>query len=235
MQTQELTASDYLFKWWPWIEANLKRIAYVVGAVALLVVIVSYYNYSQKQKEVTAGQALSAVIASGSASQTPDPYLKVAADYSGTVAGQRALLEGASILFTAGKFPEAQAQFQKFLDSYPDNYFTPQATLGVAASLDAQGKMDQAIGAYQKAAGQTSSISVAASAKFAIARIYEAQGRTADAARLYEEIARSYPNSSLSNEAGLRAMELKMKSPSSPTVKAAPAPAAPAVPFTLTH
>ncbi len=230
MQTQELTASDYLFKLWPWIEANLKRIAYAVGAVAILVLGFYYYSYSQTQKEVTAGQALSQVIVSSGPGQQADAFLKIAGQYPGTVAGQRAQLEGASALFATGKFPEAQAQFQKYLDAYPDNIFTPQAMLGVAASLDAQGKTDLAISTYQRAAGQTANIGVTASAKFAIARIYDTQGKFAEAMKLYEEVARSYPNSSMSNEAGLRAMELKMKIPATAAAKPV---AAPAAPFTL--
>jgi tetratricopeptide (TPR) repeat protein len=230
MQSQELTASDYFFKLWPWVEANLKRIAYGAGAAAILIFVYFYYSYSLKQKEIAAGEAFSHVITSSSASQ-PDAYLKIAAEYPGTMAGQRALLEGAAVLFTTAKYPEAQAQFQKFLDANPDNLLTPQALLGVAASLDAQGKSDLAVSAYQKAAAQNSDINVAATAKFSIARIYEAEGKTADAARLYEEVARAYPNSPISNEAGLRVMELKMKMPAA----AQPAPSATTSPFTLTH
>jgi predicted negative regulator of RcsB-dependent stress response len=231
MDTKELTASDYLFRLWPWIEDNLKRIAIGVGAVAILVFIYSFHSSSSSQKEITAGRALTQVIVSSSTSQQADAYLKIAADYPGTLAGQRALLDGAATLFTAGKFPEAQAQFQKFLDTYADSSFAPQALLGVAASLDAQGKSADAISVYQKVAGQGSDMSVTASAKFAIAGIYAAQGKTADAMKIYEEIARAYPNSSSGNEAGLRAMELKTKSPAT---AAKPATAA-AAPFTLTH
>ena len=236
MQSQESTASDYLFNLWPWIEDNLKRIAYVAGTVVILVFFYFYYTYSQKQQEITAGQALSQVIISSNVQQA-DAYLKVAADYPATAAGQRALLEGAAALFTTGKYPEAQTQFQKFLDTYPDNFFMPQAQLGVAASLDAQGKTDLAISAYQKAAGQGSDVSVTASAKFAIARIYDMQGKAAEAMKLYEEVARAYPNSPISNEAGLRAMELKMKTPATAATKPAASAAVPAAtpaPFTLT-
>lgn len=231
MQSQELTASDQLYNLWSWIEDNQKRLAYAAGVIVIVVFVYFYYSYSQKQKEITAGQALSQVIVSSATVQQPDAYLKIAGEYPGTVAGQRALLEGATALFTTGKFPEAQAQFQKFLDTYPENFFTPSALLGVAASLDAQGKTDLALKDYQKAAGQTDNVSVSASAKFACARIYDAEGKTTEAMKLYEEVARAYPNSSMSNEAGLRAMELKMKTPGT----AAPKPvAAPAAPFTLT-
>ena len=224
MQSQETTASDLVFKLWPWFEANLKRIAYVAGAVVIVFFLYSLYSYNQKQKEAAAGQALTKVLVAGNGSQQAEAYLKVAAEYPGTLAGQRASLEGAAALFTTGKFPEAQAQFQKFLDAYPDNFFTPQALLGLATSLDAQGKADLAVSAYQKAAGQTANINVMANAKFAIARIYDAQGKFVEAAKLYEEIVRSYPNSSMSNEAGLRAMELKMKLPATAAKPAATAP-----------
>lgn len=228
MQAQEAT-TEYLFKLWPWFEANLKRLAYVAAFVVIAIFVFSFYSYRQNQREIAAGQALTQAGLLGSG-ELADACLKVAADYSGTLAGQRALLQGATALFTSGKYADAQAQFQKFLDMYPDNSFEPQATLGVAASLDAQGKTDLAVSAYQKAAGQSSDGNVVASAKFALARLAEAQGKFAEASKLYEDVARANPNLSIGNEAGLRAMELKTKSPTAP---AAPAPAA--APFTLSH
>lgn len=226
MSSHESSASDFLFKLWAWVEDNLKTIVIGTGIFAAVFFVFSYYSYSLKQKEIAAGRALSAVIVSASGGQQPDAYLKIAGDYPATIAGQRALMDAGAALFTTGKFSEAQTQFQKFLDTYPDNSLTPQALLGVAASLEAQGKTDLAISAYQRAAGQTANISVTASAKFAIARIYDTQGKSAEAMKLYEEVARAYPNSSMSNEAGLRAMELKMKMPAA-AVKATPAASAP--------
>jgi TolA-binding protein len=222
MQTQEATGTDFLFNLWPWIEANLKRIALVVGAAAIVYFAYAFYSYNTKQKEINAGIAFSKVVTTPGSQ--PDAFLKVAADFPGTLAGQRALLAGAAELFTAGKYPEAQAQFQKFLDTIPESSFTPDAVLGVAASLDAQGKTDLAITAYQKAAGQTGNASVTMNAKFSLARIYEAQGKAAEAMKLYEDIARTYQNSSLGNEAGLRAMELKLKMPAAPAAKPTAAP-----------
>jgi TolA-binding protein len=231
MQSQETIATDYIFKLWPWFEANLKRLAFVAAFIVIAIFVFSFYSYRQNQKEITAGQALTQANISNGGGDLADACLKVAADYSGTLAGQRALLQGAAALFTSGKYADAQVQFQKFLDAYPDNFLAPQAALGVAASLDALGKTDLAISAYQKAAGQSSDGNVVASAKFALARLDEAQGKLAEASKLYEDVARAYPNSSLGNEAGLRAMELKTKSPAAP---AALAPAA-AAPFTLSH
>jgi TolA-binding protein len=230
MESQE-AASDYLFKFLPWLEANAKRLA--LGATLIIIAFFAFffYSYQQNQREITAGQALTQVGVSQSGAQLADACLKIATDYPGTRAGQRALLQGATALFTFAKYADAQTAFQKFLDAYPDNFFTPQAELGVAASLDALGKTDLAAGAYQKAAGQTADATVAATAKFSLARIYEAQGKLADAAKIYGEVSRTYPGSSLGSEAGMRAMELNTKLPKTP---ATPAPAASA-PFNLNN
>jgi len=231
MQPQETTVTDYLFKLWPWFEANKKPIAYGAVLVIVAIFVFSFYSYRQNENEIAAGQALTQALVSTGGSGLADACLKVAADYSGTPAGQRALLQGATALFTTGQYADAQTQFQKYLDTYPDGFFAPQAALGVAASLDAQGKTDLSISAYQKAISQSSNGNVVADAKFALARIAETQGKFADAEKLYVEVARTFPNSSVGSEAGRRAMELKMKSPP-PAV--APAPAA-AEPFTLSH
>jgi predicted negative regulator of RcsB-dependent stress response len=226
MEAQESAITQYLFKLWPWLEANAKRIVFGAVFVVIAIFVFSFYSYRQNAREVDAGNAMTQAVVSSSGSQLADACLKVATDYPGTLAGQRALLQGAAVLFEAGKYADAQAQFQKFLDTYPDNVLTPQAALGVAASLDAQGKTDQAFSAYQNAVNQTSDANTAAGAKFAIARITEAQGKFADAEKLYEDIARAFQGSSMGSEAGMRAMELKTKLSAPPP--SIPAPAAPA-------
>ncbi|MEI9864061.1 MAG: tetratricopeptide repeat protein [Limisphaerales bacterium] len=218
MQEQEanLTATDHLFRLLPWIEDNLKRIALVVALVLVAIFIYSFYSYRLNEQGIAAGQALTQAAVFTDGSQRAATCLKIADEYPGTVAGQRALIQGATALFTTGKYADAQAAFQKFLDTYHDNFFTPQATLGVAASLDALGKTDLAISGYQKAAAQTASPNVAANAKFSLARIDQAQGKLAEAAKLFTEVARTYPNTSLASEAGMRALELKAKLPAVP-------------------
>jgi TolA-binding protein len=233
MQAQEAaTTTDILFRLWPWFEANAKRIAFGAAFLVIVVFVFSFYSYRQNQREITAGQALTQATMSAGSGSLADACLKIATEYAGTLAGQRALLQGATALFTTGKYADAQAAFQKFLDAYPDNFLGPQATLGVAASLDALGKTDLAVSAYQKAAGQTANLNVVASAKFSLARIDEAQGKLAEAQRLYGEVARTFANTSMGSEAGLRAMELNAKLPKAAPAMPAPASAA-SVPFNL--
>ena len=143
MEIQDAPAT-YLFKLWPWFEANRIRIIWGGAVIVVAAGVISFYSWHRDQNEIAAGMALTQVMRSiprnATASQQADFYLKIATDYQGTTGGQRALLQGAAILYAAGRYADAQAQFQKFLDTYPASFFAAQAALGVATSLDAQGQ-----------------------------------------------------------------------------------------------
>jgi predicted negative regulator of RcsB-dependent stress response len=209
MQAQDSTTL-FLFKLWPWVEANKNRL---IGGAAIAVVgiFIIWFLVSQREaKEIAAGQALTQAVLS-SDRLSADPYLKIAEQYPGTMAGQRALMQGAAALFDAGKFTDAQAQFQKYLDANSAGEFSGEAMLGVASSLDAQGKTDLAVGAYQKVISNASDAVVVSAAKFALARIEESQGRFNDAMVLYQDVASAEPGGSLGSEAAMHLMELRSK------------------------
>jgi TolA-binding protein len=230
MEIQDAPA-NYFFKLWPKIEANWIRIASGGGVIVVIALLISYYSWQRDQKEINAGKALTQLTMSAprnaADSQQAGLFLKIAGDNPGTVAGQRAWLLGAAMLFEAGKYADAQTEFQKFLTAHPGGLFAGQAALGVATSLDAQGKADSAADAYQRVISTSSDVTAASSARFALAQIDERQNKLTEAMKLYEDIMRNYPNSSLASEAGLREMELKAKLPSAPS---ATAPAAPLKP-----
>jgi predicted negative regulator of RcsB-dependent stress response len=237
MQAQDATAV-YLFKLWPWIEANKKRIIIGVGIIIAAIFIFSFVSWEKSKGEVDAGQALTSVMISTEGSQLADACLKIAADHPSTLAGQRALLQAAASLFEAGRYADSQTQFQNFLDQHPDSAFSGQAALGVAACIDAQGKPDLAVDAYQRAIGSLSDAEGTGVAKLAIARIYETQGKFKEAIALYGEVMHANPNGALGSEASVRAMELNAKSSSATGASATgPAVSLPAanVPFQLSH
>jgi predicted negative regulator of RcsB-dependent stress response len=228
MQASDAT-TIYLFKLWPWIETNKNKLIVGAGIIAVAICVVYFLSSQREQKEIDAGKALTQTMVSSGAIQ-PDVYLKIADEYPGTLAAQRALLQGATAFFAAGRFADAQAQFQKFLDTYPDNAFAAQATLGVAASLEAQGKLDLAAAAYQRTVNTADTMTIGV-AKFAIARIDEQQGKSTEALNFYTDVARANPEGTLGSEAALRVMELKSKLPIAPAPASQTSPA----PFTLTH
>jgi predicted negative regulator of RcsB-dependent stress response len=229
MESQD-TATLFLFKIWPAIEANKKRILWGAGAFGLLVLVILIFSWQRDQKEINAGQAFTQLMVSVQANTSPaqlaSGFLKVASDYAGTAAAQRAQLQGAADLFTAGNYADAQTQFQKFADDYPNSPLMATAELGLASTLEALGKTDAALDAYKKTIENYSDLPAQMSAKFSAARIYEQQGKSADAIRYYEEVSRNGSGSTLGQQAMLKAVELKAT---------LPAPAAPAHPaFTTT-
>ena len=226
MQTQD-AATVWFFKLWPWIEVNAKRLIAAAAIIVAAVLVFYYVSSRREQGEIDAGRAMTDAVIAGGAAQPADVFLKISADYPSTLAGQRALLQGAAALFAAGRYADAQAQFKNYVDAHPDGAFSDQAALGVAASLDAQGKDDLAVGAYQRVLNGSSDAMTVGLAKLATARIYESEGKLKEALAFYEDVARANPNSSLGSEAVVREMELQTKS------QPAPASTAPAAPFNL--
>ena len=227
MQTQE-TTTLYLLKLWQWIEANKTRLIGGAAVIGVAIFLYSFISYQSGQKEIAAGQALTKIAVSPGGF-TAEACLKIAGEFPGTVAGQRALLQGAALLFEAGRYSEAQADFQKFLDSHPGSVLAGQAALGVATSLDVQGK--PAATEFQAVVNNYSDPAVLSAAKFALGRIAEAQGKLNEALALFEAAARVNPSSTLGYEAGMHVLQLRDKiSASTPAPAPAPAPA----PFTLT-
>ncbi len=227
MQLQDAPAT-YLFKLWPWIEANKIRIASAAGIILAAIALIYFYSWQQDQKEITAGNELTqmmvAVPHNTTVAQQAGMYMDLAHNYKNTSAGQRAFLQSAVMLFDAGQYGEAQTQFQQFLDQYPDNFFASQAALGLAACLDVQGKTDPAMAAYQRVINGYSDPVAANFAKYSLAQIDERQGKLAAASKLYQEITQSSLNGSLGSEAGMRLMELKSKPSSAPPAAPTTAP-----------
>jgi predicted negative regulator of RcsB-dependent stress response len=173
MQTQDAPA-EILFKFWPWFEANKNRLIAIGVALLAVLGIYSFLTWQHDQKETAAGEALTQLlvtpVAGANAGQMADAFARVAAKYPGTAAGQRAQLQAASALFDAGRYPEAQAQFQKSLADSAAGALAATAQLGVAACLEAQGK-PEAVAAYQKVVSGYPGSTCEQTAKAALARL----------------------------------------------------------------
>lgn len=229
MDSQD-TITLYVLKLWPKIEANKNRI--IIGAVAFVVLLILIFalSYQRSQREISAGEAFSQLLVTIPPSTAPatmaDDYLKMAADYSGTMAAQRAELVAATDLFTAGRYADAQAGYQKFVNSHPGSPLISIAALGVAASEDAQGN-PAAADAYRSVIETYTSPGTSSAARFALAAIAERQGKILDAINYYQEVARAYPGTTLASQAGQRAAELSATMASKTPATTMPASMAP--------
>jgi predicted negative regulator of RcsB-dependent stress response len=214
MQTQDVPG-EFLFKLWPWLEANKNRlIGGVVGVIVLSGVV--YFILAQRaQKEVDAGQAVTTLMVNQAANknntQMAAGFAQLASQYSGTEAGKRAQLEAAGASFEGGNYADAQTQFQKFLEVNPAGPLAAIAALGVAASLESQNKLDAAATAYQQVVTRYADSTCVPSAQFALGRIAEQQNKLAEAEKHYEDAAGSRLGGTVSQEAAMRAAEIKPK------------------------
>jgi predicted negative regulator of RcsB-dependent stress response len=185
----ENTQSTDLYTLLAWFEKNRKQIISAIVIVIVVGIVIAFVQWNREQKEIAAGEALSAVVMTGNSSKpSADSLLKVAADNAGTVAAGRALLMAAGQMFTDGNVDGAQKNFQKFLTDYAGSPLTPQAKLGVAACLEAQGKKAEAIAAFKEVADRFGEANTRTHAKFSLARLNETEGKLELARDQYIEL-----------------------------------------------
>jgi tetratricopeptide (TPR) repeat protein len=119
--------------------------------------------------------------------------LKVAEQFPGTHAAERAQFFAAAALFTDGKYADAEREFTRFSNEHSDSPWAAEAAYGVATALEAQNKLPEAQAAYQNVSAAYANSTVADDAKLGLARIYQLQKQPAQALRIYNELVAPRP------------------------------------------
>lgn len=191
----DVTQSAFFYKLLAWAETRKKQLLGGLVAIVVIGLGIAFLITHQSQQQTDASNALSKMVVRNlpGPPATPEALLAVAGRYPGTDAGQRAALLAASDLYTQGKYDEARAQFQRFLEEHADSPFTGEAALGVAASLDAQGKAEDAINAYRNVENRFQNWGVVPQAKLALARLLQGQGKLQDAKAELQDVLHTYP------------------------------------------
>lgn len=214
----EVSQSDGMLRFEAWVHSNRSQILTGISVIAAAGLAIYGYLSYEEGKETKAAEALTNVQPvrprdNPPAGELAAGYLKVAADYAGTVAGKQAVLRAASALFGDGKYAEAQVQFEKFLNLSSGSPFAPQAAFGVAACLDAQGKTAEAQAKYDEVAKRYSTEGVAEDAKLSLAKLYVAQNKPELAYKMFEEITQTSRGGTAGQEAFMKREELVQKFP----------------------
>jgi TolA-binding protein len=200
-----------------WIEVNKKKVA--VAAVLAVVVgfSVAIYRNNVQEKELKASDALLALKpallpSTNTPTAPPEAFFKVADDFKGTSAAERAQYYGATLLFSENKYADAEAQFSRFLKEHEGSPWAPAATFGIAAAQEAKGK-PEALASYQNVFARYPQSPEAEQAKLAVARIYEARNQPDQALRIYNELTASKPGtaSSMANPELLQKKEALLR------------------------
>lgn len=180
-----------------WMEVHKQKLI-AAGAVLLVVIIGAViYNHYVAQREMQASEALLALRAPilGENRGRPAPsekLLAIADGFAGTAAARHALLQAGEALFLEGKYDQARAVFQRFMNENPGHSLVAQADLGMAACWDAAGKRKEAIEAYELVRKRYAMEgAVVSQAKLSLGRLYELEGKWEQAHGLYMEIMES--------------------------------------------
>ena len=193
--------------------------AIIIAVVALFVIVIGailYNNYVKQPREAEASTALAKGQEYFAAQQFDKAlngdgadaagFVKIAADYSGTAAGNLANLYAGLCYANLEKWNEAV----KYLEEYnaSDDQMVSPAAVGALADAYANTKqLDKAVETFKKAAnmadkegvdGKNNSLSPALLIK--AAEILESQNKKADALEIYKDIKKNYVNSPVSQE-----------------------------------
>lgn len=141
-----------------WFRMNQKLITMVLGAVAvvaLLIVGYRYYDRSTKEQAAAALTRAQLTAQQGPASATTIAALTgVAQKYGKTSSGQQAALLLAQVRYEAGQYTEGVKALEGQLGSATGD-FTPSFEQMIAMGYEAEGKHDLAAEHYGKAAAAT--------------------------------------------------------------------------------
>ncbi len=119
-------------------------------------------------------------------------FLDIAADYSGTAAGNLANYYAGVSYLNLGQFDAALS----YLEDYsPDGNVLPITYYGALGDVwSEKNDMDQAISFYKKAIGQGTNEFLEAYYTKKLGMLYEYQGKVAEAKSTYETLKTKYPN-----------------------------------------
>ncbi|MEW6307352.1 MAG: tetratricopeptide repeat protein, partial [Verrucomicrobiota bacterium] len=171
--SSESTESARSIELLTWLETHKKHLVVTGLAIVAAAFAHTAWKHFDLQKEQEASEALLKLdrgpLAGGKeAEPKAADYLKVATDYAGTSAAQRAQLLAAGALVEEGKYDEARAKFDEFAAQYPNGPLTPVAALGSAGCLDVKGETDKAMAAYKQVITAYANHSVAGQARIAL-------------------------------------------------------------------
>lgn len=179
-----------------WLGRNKNQLLAALLILAVLAIGFAWYSWQQTTREQEAATALIGLRGTmdkqGVYHLTPaTEFVMLADNFRGTKAANRALLLAGAAFFREGKYPEARAQFERFLSENPRDELAIYARYGVAICAEAMGKLQEAAEILEAIVKAPDANPVQPRAKLALARIHRATGKTDQARGLYEELYRA--------------------------------------------
>ena len=184
---------------WAYVEENYIRMLVAVAGVVILILLGVYVMHRmdvQAREAVEAEGRVRVLLLQG---QVDDAILeaeRIADAYGGEAAAGRALQLAGGLYFETGRYAEAQAAFEKYLQEFdamgPTGY---SAWSGVAAAMEEQGNPAGAAARYQAFADEFEDSPFAPNALKEAARCYRVSGDSDQARILLQRILDRYSRS----------------------------------------
>lgn len=207
----------------PALEAQVFWLRYRREIAGLLIVVIialfafAGYRFYRDRRDAAASAMF------GSA-KTANDYAEVIDRYRDSPAAATAYLLLADGQRKEGKFAEANATLEQFINRFPQHELLPTARMAMAANFQSLGKTDEALATYQLVASVSAANFNASQALFEQAQILQAKNQTEDARRVCEKIMTQYRESYAAMQAARLLRTLK-PAPSEQASGAAPSPA----------
>ena len=198
-----------------WFEVNKQKVAVIAVLAVTVGFAIAAYRYFAQQKELKASDALLMlkpllIPPTNTSPAQASAFFKVADEFKGTSAAERAQFYGATVLYTENKYSEAETQFNRFLKEHEGSPWAAAATYGVAAAQEAQGKAE-ALASYQNVFARYPQSAEAEEAKLAVARIYEVRNQPEQALRIYNELTVPKPGATAATGTAMESPEIRQK------------------------
>ena len=182
MELQDAPAT-YLFKLWPWIEANRIRIAagaglLLVAAGAIYVLFLATGTKANRPPAMDLSQLIMSDPRGLTPAQQADSYLKIARKYQNTSAGQRAFLQSAAHAVRGGTICRCPNPVSAIPQSIPRQHLLPVRPRSAwRPAWTPRAKRIWPPAAYQRVINSYSDPVAATYAKYSLAQIDERQGK----------------------------------------------------------
>ena len=201
----ETKQTDSFYDLLAWGHRNRQRLLIAGGVIVLVGIIIAVRAWRATENEANANAALfalpSLLTPPKNTPVDPNGFLTVAREYSDTAPGERAQILAAGLLFTQGKYKEAQEAFEKFSQAHSRGPLAAEAILGIAACLDASGNANDALTRYNEVTMKFPNDHVVPQAKMAAARIFIQQKKPEMALQMYDTLIKPNPYDMASEEA----------------------------------
>ncbi len=176
----ELSDSDLFW------QEHWKKFVWGLVAVVLLILAVGVWK-------LWTATTLSSAEALYSTSDTAEAWREVVQKYPGTVPAGNAQVRLAESLRSAGDFPGAEAELEKFVSSQPEHPLAGAAWLTLGELRQLQGNTDGALEAYRTASSRYKTSFTAPLALVAEANLLKAQGSAGEARAVLESVGSLHP------------------------------------------